>query len=126
MIDDRAVRSLIGAPFELGARGPDRFDCYGLVLHVLRLSGNAPPDYTSPEDGVSIRNLFKTSLEVWEQVQPRPGVMMVYRLPGTWHCGIHLSGNRLLHAWQACGGVMIDELDFWRRRLVGAYVYRGE
>lgn len=28
------LSSLIGRPYELGARGPDRFDCYGLARYL--------------------------------------------------------------------------------------------
>ena len=45
-----AVRTddLIGKPWRLGARGPEAFDCWGLVLVLAQRCGRAvPPDWCS-------------------------------------------------------------------------------
>ncbi|MDF2809497.1 MAG: hypothetical protein K0S56_528 [Microvirga sp.] len=37
MTDKNAfLESLIGRPYEIGARGPEAFDCYGLAAHIQR------------------------------------------------------------------------------------------
>ena len=45
------VNDLIGKPYRLGGRGPDAYDCWGLVREVLRrmLPGQALPDWASDQ-----------------------------------------------------------------------------
>ena len=50
---DRAahLNTLIGRPYEAGAMGPDRFDCYGLARHIqAEFFGRALPLFQLPAD----------------------------------------------------------------------------
>ncbi len=46
MLDKNAtITKLIGKPYQIGARGPDFYDCYGLVRHVqMELAGISMPN----------------------------------------------------------------------------------
>ena len=39
------VADLVGQPFKEGARGPNEFDCWGLVREVAKRSGTELPDF---------------------------------------------------------------------------------
>src|SRR6187399_3217256 len=62
------VNDLIGKPWRLGARGPDAYDCWGLVREVLQRMrpGEALPDWAC--DGMSRerqRALMAGELPAW-------------------------------------------------------------
>lgn len=40
---DTLIRTLLGKPFRWNARGPDAYDCWGLVAHVLDQLGRPYP-----------------------------------------------------------------------------------
>jgi len=47
------VNCFIGLPYREGARGPDAFDCYGLIIEVFRqLRGINLPDFYQDGPGV--------------------------------------------------------------------------
>jgi cell wall-associated NlpC family hydrolase len=46
------INDFIGLPYREGARGPDAFDCYGLVAAVLRaVKGHELPDWHADASG---------------------------------------------------------------------------
>jgi cell wall-associated NlpC family hydrolase len=49
-------RALVGRPFVWAGRGPEGFDCWGLVLEARRRAGlPAPADIATPEGGRVLR-----------------------------------------------------------------------
>lgn len=112
---------LIGARFEYNGRGPDVFDCYGLVAEMYRRSGRVVPDYVSPDKGDLITNLFHEAVKLWTPVEERPGVMVALRVPGNVHVGYMLPLGKMIHAWEATGGVTVEPIKPWRRRILGFY-----
>jgi cell wall-associated NlpC family hydrolase len=83
---------LIGTPFRRGARGPDEFDCYGLVKFLIeRATGREVPDYQSPTDSGATHALISNGL--------------------------------FIHAWEPSGGVTIERLSEWEKRIDGFYEY---
>lgn len=62
---------LIGKRYARGAQGPDAFDCWGLVRHVLGTHyGIAVPAFEAPEDWAAANRLMTTAAELqnWTQV----------------------------------------------------------
>lgn len=117
---------LIGVPFEYGGRGPDTFDCYGLVMEIHRRKGIELPDYLSPSVQEEIAAIFSTQVVRWEEVPRAPGTVVVLRVGDLFsHCGYMLDNERMIHAWRATGGVMIQKLDVWKHRILGFYRYAG-
>ena len=49
-----AVDDLIGKPYEGGGRGPDSYDCYGLVVEVESRMGRRVPDVGVPSTRASM------------------------------------------------------------------------
>jgi cell wall-associated NlpC family hydrolase len=120
---------LIGLPFENGTRGPDKFDCYGLVKFLIeRDTGQRVPDYESPEDSGRVHALMTCSILFWNQLPgPRVGSMVMFRLGReVCHVGYVISNDRFIHAWEKTGGVTTERLADWDKRIVGFYEYIEE
>lgn len=124
----RDLISLIGAPFGDRGRGPDTFDCYGLVRHALGLLGRpVPPDhlgaYTGAHDRRSVPQAFVSGLaQGWQRLDgPEPGAMVLLLIGGRpLHCGLVIDSDRFLHVEEGKNAV-IERLDSpkWANRIEG-------
>ena len=100
------VTALIGKRYELGADGPDAYDCRGLLLHCQRQYFDKPlPDLPM---GHAMRDLFGERLAagVWEQVAvPTHGDAALLRGGDHPHVGIYLVLDEpgVLHALDGVG-----------------------
>lgn len=120
---------LVGVPFEYDGRGPDTFDCYGLVRQCWREThGIELPDFKSPSDpglqaALGINQLFS----LWQNTDCQPGVMAAIRIGSyTRHCAFVIDNDTMIHAWEPSGGVSIVPLnEEWKRRITGFYRYAG-
>lgn len=118
---------LVGTPFQHGARGPDKFDCYGLVMHIMRSKhGVQLPDFRAVNDQAVIAANFANGVQVWEKTEERAGSVALFRI-GRYisHCGYMLDDMRMIHTWDKSGGVVIERVDTWQQRTVGFYRYVG-
>lgn len=119
---------LIGVPFQYRGRGPDAYDCFGLVKECWRRAhGIELPDFLSPEDQGTQAAVGLIQLQQWERVPLQPNVMAAIRIGRlVSHCGFLLDECRMIHAWNRSGGVTIVRLDDeWKRRIEGFYRYVG-
>ena len=122
----------VGAPFKDGGRGPDVFDCWGLVSQVYRDQlGIDLPHYgeISAADLLRVRReiMAGAASEPWRQVtDPREFDVAVMRLPtgrGHGHVGVLTDPRNVLHV-EAGSGAAIEQLNsvtirnrvmgFWR------------
>lgn len=120
---------LIGAPFKTGGRGPHEFDCYGLVKHLIeRDSGRCAPDYLSPTDSGATHALMIVSREFWHRLPgPKVGSMVMFKLGReVCHVGYVISQSSFIHAWEKSGGVTVERLSDWEKRIDGFYEYTEE
>lgn len=118
--------SLVGIPFQYGGRGPDSFDCYGLVMAIHKTLGITLPDYQSPEDQAVIAAMMATQLPMWKEVPRAPGAVALLRIASLGsHCGYMLNDNDMIHTMEKTGGVIIQRIDTWDRRILGFYNYVG-
>lgn len=122
---DSFVGDLIGVPFSYGGRGPDSFDCYGLVRHLHALKGVDIPDYQSPSDGPRISAMMAGELRLWKEAPLRVGATILFKVPGNMHVGTYLGKDRFIHTWESSGGVVVERLSTWQRRVMGIYEYVG-
>ncbi|MBR2798538.1 MAG: C40 family peptidase [Clostridia bacterium] len=117
----RALEHL-GKPYVLGAAGPDRFDCSGLVMYCLTPEGFEFPYHSAEIIGTderyplitNPRDLLAGDVICFDTVQDRD--------PSD-HMGFWIGGNRFVHA-SSTGEVKISALeDFYLERFTGARRY---
>ncbi|WKZ86349.1 C40 family peptidase [Ralstonia pickettii] len=118
---------LIGVPFVYGGRGPDTFDCYGLVAELYRRAGQPIPDYRSPTDLAVIAAMMACEAQLWREVPaPKAGAVALIRVGRhASHVGYCLDDMRMIHTWERTGGVVIERLDTWKRHIIGFFEYVG-
>jgi cell wall-associated NlpC family hydrolase len=116
-------RDLIGKPFRWGARGPDAFDCYGLVREIYRRHGIKVPNYTSPTEGPAIIAAMLSGAEMWRETPCAPGTVALMKIPMSMHVGFVLDDFRFIHAWEVSGGVCVERLSDWSHRIVRFYQF---
>lgn len=113
---------LIGIPFKLGARGPETYDCYGLLRECYRRFGVSILDYQSPEAGPQISALMSGECaRLWHPCEQRAGVTALIRVPFSLHVGFMCSEYQMIHAWEVSGGVLIEPIENWKQRVIGFY-----
>ena len=108
------INSYIGRPWVAGARGPDAFDCWGLLAWIEREHfGIVLPERSL--DATAMRGIYREEIESgrW-RIVPRPvhGCGALLRDGDQPHVGIWLQcdGGGVLHALEGAGVV------FTRRR----------
>lgn len=122
----RDIESLVGVPFEYGGRGPDTYDCYGLVMKIMSWEGIKLPDYKSPESQGPIAAMMATQLPLWRTTQQKQGSVVLIRIGRhISHCGYMLDDELMIHAWEKTGGVTVQRTQDWAQRIVGFYRYVG-
>jgi cell wall-associated NlpC family hydrolase len=115
---------LLGLPFERGARGPDSYDCYGLVREMFRRAGIDVPDFASPGTIEEIEELISDEARKWRRVPiGTPGAVLTFRVEGLGaHVGYMLGNDRFIHAWEATG-VTTERLTGGELTPLASYVY---
>ncbi len=110
-----AAESHIGAPYRYGGRGPDAFDCSGLVAYSYAQAGIMLPR-TAAQQFAAVTPVPKRDL--------RPGDLVFFRVNGrdVGHVGIYAGDDRFVDAPQTGGKVRMARLDdeWYRERYVGA------
>ena len=85
---------LLGKPFELGTRGPDKFDCWGICLELGKRVGlyypmDFTPKYTDLQDEVI---KFRRDTDFIKIEKPEPFCIATFSMtpPFVDHCGFVL------------------------------------
>lgn len=122
-LDESIWQDLIGLPFRDRARGPESYDCYGLMLEMYRRRGIVIDDYRYSADRGERADLFINGLAKWQRCDIKPGATLLFReggIPG--HVGVAIDDDRFIHAASSLGQVGIGFLSRgWRIRLIGAF-----
>lgn len=132
-------KDLIGVPFKYGGRGPDYFDCYGLLGEMVwRNQGLRIPEVTSPEileeiaaavDGQRSRwklTAKKTGRDPIPFSDMKVGHALELRIRGlACHVGFIHRPRKFLHTWEDSGGVVENDIEIWRSRILSVYEYVG-
>ncbi len=103
----RYAVTLLGKPYKNAAKGPDAFDCSGLVYYVYGQFGMAVP--------VSTEGLNRMGYEIGRS-DVASGDLVVFRIRGDYHVGIMINRQEFIHASKS-RGVTIDSIDgvYWKR-----------
>lgn len=102
---------LLGKPFEALGRGPDSYDCWGLVIEVSKRLGREVPDYEiNPGDSKAIYSkYYEVELEYDVVSVPKEGDIVLYkRMDGGLHFGIMINFHKMLHVSKSLGVHKID------------------
>lgn len=115
---------LIGKPYKLSGRGPDSFDCYGLVIEMNRRAGIIIPDVISIAGHQDIENLINEKKRNWTECEIKPGATIIFKIKGYGaHVGYVVSPTRFIHTWEGTGGVTVERISLWKQRILGVYEY---
>lgn len=121
------VDDLIGKPYQRDARGPDAYDCAGLLLELCCRRGDPIPCVVSPDSEKECDAAINAAIERGELQQlavPEPGCVVTFRIiaPFVSHLGMVLEGGRFIHTRKGAN-VCIERLDsiVWRSRIAGFY-----
>lgn len=124
---DAYINSVIGKPFVDGGRGPDAFDCWGLICDVfLKCKGIVLPTY----DFISASNqreAAKAALEykaTWADVvlgREELGDVVLFR---PCHVGVVVRRGYMLHVDEEMP-VCVESFHspIWKLKILGAYRY---
>lgn len=117
------IRELIGKPWEANAKGPDKFDCWHLAVHIqYQLFGRLAPEVAVPENPKwpwMIEQFTKhPELQNWvETLQPLNGlikandgaIVLMARHNQPAHCGVWLGPERgVIHCDERDGVLFQD------------------
>lgn len=126
-----AARSRLGVEFRHQGRNSSGLDCVGLVIvvaHELGLSDFQSTAYPRSPDPDEMRAALEANLDYvrWDAVQP--GDVLWFRAPEPQHLAIvtQTEPMQMIHAFSRVGKVVETSVDqFWRRRVVACFKYRG-
>lgn len=122
----------IGLPFKEKGRGPDGYDCYGLILLVMESEHGITglPDfgdqYESTTDKLNIPMLAEREKLNWTKVErPQEGdVVLLNILRQPLHCGIMIDGQNFLHVTKDINSCIESTRSMlWKNRINGFYRY---
>lgn len=128
----------IGKPFEDGGRGPESYDCWGLVVAVCRDHlGLELPSYgeVSARDLARSARLFEAGAadeEEWDAVTtPRAGDVVLMRSAQGGrrivHVGVMADSRRVLHCEEGAGVVLVPRADYTvAGRIIGFRRHRSD
>jgi cell wall-associated NlpC family hydrolase len=115
---------LIGTPFQWGGRGPDSYDCFGLVMMLFRVEqGIEVPDVARATCAAEAAIVMRDNAWRWTRIEAsEKGCLMFMRARGLGsHVGYCIGQGRFIHVWEDSGGVCVERISDWRNRTVGFY-----
>lgn len=100
-----------GKKYRSGNKGPDYFDCSGLIYYTYRQAGISLP-LTAEAQG-------KFGVEIPRDTA-QPGDLVLFKIKNDDHIGIMINRSDFVHASKS-RGVTIDSLNsaYWRKYIVG-------
>lgn len=127
MFDD-----LIGKPFKFSARGPEAYDCWGLVMEICKRLGATMPDFGLgclflQEDINQAKTKFEDKFSRINISDALPGDIIAFRFPlPMWvgHIGVYINWPYFMHTRQSTGVIKErSDTPIWRKRMDGIYRY---
>lgn len=120
------LEALIGRPFRDGGRGPEAFDCWGLVIRVRGLGGLATPDYDcsfrQPAEVSAAARQAKAErlfMPVPEGAARACDIVEYKPVDGHLHFGVMIDGVSFLEIVDDGAGVRLNRLDnTWTRAFI--------
>lgn len=95
-------------------------------MELYRRQGIEIPDLQTPEAWKEIAEIAKREVVHWREIEPREGAAILMGIAhAPHHVGMYLGMGRFIHTHQSVGGVCIEQLEHWKRRVVGFYEFAG-
>lgn len=123
------ISDLIGIQYkDHGRTKGEGFDCYGLVIEVLRRNGIFLPDYlydeVDAETEKKVMDLALNGIPADEVDRPKPlDVVILQLLNDPCHCAVYLGYGKIIHSCRY--GVVVEDLQRWGNRIKGYYRIKG-
>jgi Cell wall-associated hydrolases (invasion-associated proteins) len=118
------ISDLIGKPFANGGRGPEVFDCYGLVRETYhRLGIELPELFIDCFDIEKINNEYQLQSKHLIRLD-KPELYCIVAMrnssPFVNHFGVYLGNHEFIHALDG-SGTCITSTDhiYWKRTIAG-------
>jgi cell wall-associated NlpC family hydrolase len=113
---------LIGKPFEYCAKGPEAYDCWGLVIECLNRFGADTSKYdSSPENREKTQEFARDLMNgKFVSTEKKPGVIVLMSVSEP-HVGLVLGADKFIHCSERVGSVCIDRLSNYKNAIVGYY-----
>jgi cell wall-associated NlpC family hydrolase len=129
---DEISQSLLGMKFEIGGRGPEKIDCYGVLKYFFSEFGFNLPDYSYMDDWSGKTDLY---LQEYANFFRKLGkdeeleigdVILFNSKENPSHTGIYLGECRFIHAYDKAG-TRIDSLvnPLWKGKIYGFFRVKG-
>jgi cell wall-associated NlpC family hydrolase len=100
----------LGKPFQMGAIGPDRFDCSGLVWYAFKTAGLADRMGGKRRGATAYLNWFKANGRISHNLaDARPGDILIWG--GGHHSGLFISGKWAISALNRRYDIRIHRAD---------------
>ena len=134
--DEIYINDLLEAEFKDGGRGDGFFDCWGLVKETFHRFGTELPDYkihchAAGEINAAIDGNRGGWQEIpKEEIENHVPCLVVMRFNQAHFCnhvGVYLGNRRFIHIAEKMG-VGLDSIDmpYWKRKIEGFYIRKGE
>ena len=123
----------IGLPYKKFSRGPDSFDCLGLVMDIyskyqgIELFDYAYSDTHQFKENASIFTHEEASNQWIKVDRPIKHDLVVFNIAGyPVHVGVMVDDKRFIHAHESCD-IAIEPVTAvkWRSRINGYYRHKG-
>lgn len=104
---------LVGLPFKSRGRGPDEYDCFGLVMQIYRRRGIVIPDLYYGDNAEEHAKLLVQGAQSWRPCPVGAGAVCLWR---SWsstapdHVGVMINQDQYIHATAAFGQVMVTAI----------------
>lgn len=104
---------LIGLPFKSRGRGPDEYDCFGLVMEIYRRRGIVIPDLYYGDNAEEHARLLMEGAQSWKPAPRGAGAVCLWR---SWsstapdHVGVMINEDQYIHATAAHDQVVLSAI----------------
>lgn len=120
---------LLGKPFKYGGRCLEDggLDCYGVVVEMGRRTGQQFPERQFSENLDVNHALMACQMDEWGRCEPQAGAVVLIRIfKFPCHVGFVINDYQFIHAWEGSGGVVVERIEEWQKRIEGFYRYVGQ
>lgn len=125
---EKIAQDLLGMTFEMGGRGPEKIDCYGVLKFYFDAFGLNLPDYSYVDDWSENSNVYlRNYAECFRKLEPDEtleigDVILFYSKEIANHAGIYLGESKFINSYEKAG-TKIDSLTnpVWKKKVYGYF-----